>query len=138
MNRRAERVYVRELLAKWGNWKVMYDRLRREKTVAQQLVQRDDDSCAHDLLRDIKSEMDQLIKQRAAISALVARLPAEEQQVLIYRYEYELNAVQIGLRLFYDERTVRRFEACAVDRIAGWLADKSENQTSAGSKPVRR
>lgn len=116
----------------------MYDRLRREKTVAQQLVQRDDDSCARDLLRDIKSEMDQLIKQRAAISALVARLPAEEQQVLIYRYEYELNAVQIGLRLFYDERTVRRFEACAVDRIAEWLADKSENQTSAGSKPVRR
>ncbi len=107
----------------------MYDRLRREKAAAQRLVQEDGDSRAHDLLRDIEAEMDQLINQRATISALVARLPAEEQKALICRYEYKLTWIQIGLRLFYEERAVRRFETRAVDRIAGWLADKSENQT---------
>lgn len=109
----------------------MYDRLRREKAVVQQLVQEDGDSRAHDLLRAIETEMDQLINQRATISALVARLPVEEQQVLIYRYEYKLTWIQIGLRLFYEERAVRRFETRAVDSIAGWLVDKSENQAPA-------
>lgn len=116
-----KRTHARELLKKWGNWPVMMEHLLRERSKAQACLGEDSGALGNSLLAEIDANIEALISTRNVIAKLVAQLPFEEFQVLILRYEKNMTWVQIGKRLSYDERTVRRYEVHAADTIAGWL-----------------
>lgn len=120
MNTKREK--VRMMLGQWGSWTVLLDRLRREQKAARAWAEAEGGDAPRELLSKIDSEIDNLIRLRNSLSGLVQALPAQEQQILILRYEQNLSWVQIGIRLNYDERSVRRQETRAVDQIAGGLS----------------
>lgn len=114
---RETRRRARMLLGKWGGWMVMLERLEREKLAARAWMQREDGDLPLCLAAQIDREITDLVRLRCCVGQLVAALPAEEQQVLLLRYESGWNWTKIALKLSYDERTVRRLEERAVDEL---------------------
>ena len=122
MQKETQRSRVRMLLGQWGGWMVLLSRLERELAAARAWIARAEDA---DILRNARAleaqvleEIETLLRMRGSIACLMERLSAEQQQILILRYEKKLSWVQIGIRTNYDERTVRRLEAQAVDIIS--------------------
>lgn len=118
------RAEMREKLKIWGCWTVMLGRLRREQAAVKRWLDEDGGEKAQALLKKIDAEIDQLISQRIAMTELVMQLPADEQRVLLLRYESGYTYLQIGRRIYYDERSVRRIESSAVDSIRRLAATK--------------
>lgn len=117
----AKRLKVRMLLGRWGSWTVQMDRLRREQDYARRWLEEEGGELPHELLRHIEGEMEELARLRNALSGQIALLSAEEQRVLVLRYEQNLNWLQVGLRMNYDARSVRRLEQRAVDELSQWI-----------------
>lgn len=120
---KAKRAQVRMLLGKWGGWTLLLKRLRREQRAARDWLREEDGEPARQLLGHINREIADLLRLRQTLTALVNALPMEEQQVLMYRYESNLNWLQISIKMNYDERSVRRIETRAVDKIAAALGE---------------
>lgn len=122
MQKETQRSRVRMLLGQWGGWMVLLGRLERELSAARNWIARAEDADmlrnARELEAQILGEIESLLRMRGSVACLMERLSAEQQQVLILRYEKKLSWVQIGMRMNYDERSVRRFELQAVDAIA--------------------
>jgi len=112
------RADIRDRLSNWGCWPEILKRLLRDKEVAKKWLDEDGGEKARELLKEIDTEIDLLLAQRATMSKLVAQLPGDEQHILVLHYEQKCSWVQIGMRLNCDERTARRIETRAVDRIA--------------------
>ena len=126
---------VRLLLGQWGGWMLLLERLRREQAAARAWAAQEEAAAPRELLSKIDREIDDLMRLRAAMGDLVRRLSIQEQQILLMRYEENLNWVQIGRRFSYDERSVRRLEARAVDKIGRGLAPLPEPPIPGGGAP---
>jgi len=122
MERDSRRSRARMLLGQWGGWMALLRRLERELKAAREWIARAEDGAmlqnARKLEGQVLGEIEQLLRMRGSVACLMERLSAEQQLVLILRYERRLSWVQIGIRMHYDERTVRRLEERAVDIIA--------------------
>lgn len=125
MQKETQRSRARMILGQWGGWMVLLGRLERELSAARGWIARAEDE---DMLRNartleaqILAEIGDLLRMRGSVACLLERLDAAQQQVLILRYEKKLSWVQIGIRMNYDERTVRRLEEKAVDIISEGL-----------------
>ena len=116
------RARVRMLLGKWGGWTVLMERLRREQAAARAWAEQEPGPLPCELLSKIDGEIDDLARLRTVLGALIAELSFEEQQILLLRYEEGMSWIRIAFRLNYDERSVRRLETQAVDKIARGLA----------------
>lgn len=112
------RADIRDMLSNWGCWPEILKRLLRDKEVARKWMDEDGGAKARELLKEIEAEIDQLLARRATMSKLVAQLPGDEQYILALHYEQKCSWVKIGIRLRCNERTARRIETRAVDRIA--------------------
>ena len=71
----------------------------------------------------IDREIAQLVQLRGLLSARILELPADEQRVLILRYERNWSWTKIALRMYCDERTARRLEEHAVDALAAAVGE---------------
>jgi len=83
-------------------------------------------AAAHTLLARIDRECRSLVQLRETVEEMLARMKAEQAQVIRLRYSKGLSWIQIGLRMHCDSSTARRMEAAAVDMIAGKLELLSE------------
>lgn len=120
---REKRAQVRMLLGKWGGWTLLLGRLRREQRAARAWLHQQQCEPARQLLGHIEDEIADLMRLRKTLGALVGDLPMEAQRVLLLRYEKNLSWLQISIQMNYDERSVRRIETRAVDRLAAALEE---------------
>jgi RNA polymerase sigma-B factor len=72
----------------------------------------------------------ELVEDRGVLGPAVARLPQREQLILRLRFVDGLSQAEIGRRIGLSQMQVSRLLASSLDRLRGWLVDRTAAQPS--------